>query len=221
MAVVTISRQAGSGGDEIAAHVCELLGYRYFDKQVMVEAAAAAGLGEAEVVDFSEERYKVQDFLSRLLRSRPRTVRQLLVREETHKLIDTLTSRQLDEVQCADLIRYAITSAWAQGAMVIVGRGGQVVLQGKPGALHVRVVAPLEERIYRLREQGVSGMSELRLTIAERDRASAEYLKRFFGVSWDDPALYHMILNTGQLALNAAARIIASAVEHSAPAPTA
>ncbi len=221
MAVVTISRQVGSGGDEIAARVCEVLGYRYFDKQVMIEAAAAAGLGEAEVVDFSEERYRVQDFLSRLLQSRPRTVRQLLVREEAHKLIDTLTSRQMDEAQCVDLIRYAITSVCEQGDIVIVGRGGQAVLQGKPGVLHVRVVAPLEERIYRLRERGVSGVSELKLTIAERDRASAEYLKRFFGISWDDPALYHMILNTGQLALDAAARIIASAVEQIAPAPAA
>ncbi len=221
MAVITVSRQAGSGGDEIAARVCDLLSYRYFDKQVMIEAAAAAGLCEAEVVDFSEDHYKVQDFLSRLLRSRPRTVRQVLVREEAHKLIDTLTAREMDEARCVDLIRYAITSVYEQGDMVIVGRGGQAVLHNKPGVLHVRIIAPLEQRILRLREQGVSGVSELKLTIADRDRASAEYLKRFFGISWDDPALYHMILNTGLLDLDAAAGIIAGAVEHLAPAAAA
>ncbi|MEP0761558.1 MAG: cytidylate kinase-like family protein [Chloroflexota bacterium] len=221
MAVITISRQAGSGGDEIAERVCDLLGYRYFDKQMMVEAAAAAGLCEAEVVDYSEDHYKVQDFLSRLLRSRPRTVRQVLIREDAHKLIDTLTARELDEARCVDLIRYAIISAYEQGDMVIVGRGGQAVLRHKPGVLHVRVIAPLEERILRLREQGVSGVSELKLTIADRDRASAEYLKRYFNISWDDPALYHMILNTDLLDLDAAAGIIASAVQHLAPAAAA
>lgn len=220
MAVITISRQAGSGGDEIAERVCDLLGYRYFDKQMMIEAAAAASLCEAEVVDFSEDHYKVQDFLSRLLRSRPRTVRQVLVREDAHKPIDTLTAREMDEARCVALIRYAMSSAYKQGDIVIVGRGGQVVLHNKPGVLHVRIIAPLEQRIQRLREQGVSGVSELKLTIADRDRASAEYLKRYFNVSWDDPDLYHLILNTGLLDLDAAAGLMADAVRHLAPAPT-
>lgn len=221
MAVITISRQTGSGGDEIAARVCDLLGYRYFDKQVMLEAAAAAGLCEAEVVDFSEDHYKVRDFLSRLLRSRPRTVRQVLFREEEHKLIDTLTAHDMDEARCADLVRYAISSAYEQGDIVIVGRGGQAVLHNKPGVLHVRIIAPLEERILRLREQGVIGVSQLKVNIADGDRASAEYLKRFFGISWDDPAQYHMILNTGLLNLDAAASIIAGAIKYLSPATAA
>lgn len=214
MAVITISRQVGSGGDEIAARVCERLGYRYFDKQAMLEAAEGAGLCEAEVVDFSEERYKVQDFLSRILRSRPRTVRQVLIREETHGPVDTLTARELDEERCVDLVRLAVRHAYEQGDMVIVGRAGQAILRGLPGVLHVRIVAPLEDRVRRLREQGMSGISEIKLTIADRDRASAAYLKRFFGISWDDPALYHVILNTGLLDLDLAAEIIVHAVQH-------
>ena len=66
MAVITISRQAGSSGnEEIATRVAELLGYRYFDKRLMAKVAAEVGLSENEVVDFSEENYKVVSFLVR------------------------------------------------------------------------------------------------------------------------------------------------------------
>ena len=64
-------------------------------------------------------------------------------------------------------------------------------------------------------------MSQLKVNIADSDRASAEYLKRFFGISWDDPAQYHMILNTGLLNLDAAASIIAGAIKYLSPATAA
>jgi len=213
MAMITLSRQAGSGGDEIAGRVCDLLGYRYFDKQMMIEAAAAAGLCEAEVVDFSEDHYKVQDFLSRLLRSRPRTVRQVLIREDTHKLIDTLTAHELDEARCVDLIRYAIISAYEQGDMVIVGRGGQAVLRNKPGVLHVRVIAPVEKRVaVRAAREGLS-LKEAQKKIADADKAHVDFVKNFFDVDNRDPLLYDLVINTEKISITAAADLILLALE--------
>ena len=55
MAVVTVSRQFGSGGTRIAARVCELLAYRYLDKVLMTQVAAEAGLSGKELVDFSQD----------------------------------------------------------------------------------------------------------------------------------------------------------------------
>jgi cytidylate kinase len=55
MAVITISRQYGSPGNEIAVRVCEILGYHYFDKRLMAQVASEVGLSEQEIVDFSEE----------------------------------------------------------------------------------------------------------------------------------------------------------------------
>lgn len=213
MAVITLSRQVGSGGDEIAARLCEALNYHYFDKQMMIEAAAEAGLREEEIVDFSEERYKVQDFLSRLFRSGPRPIREVFDRSPVHQIIDTLTVRELDETQCAALVRHTIQRAYDTGNVVIVGRGGQAILKGKPGALHVRVIAPLDQRIQRLRAQGMVGVADIKACIAQKDRATAEYLKRFFDIEWNDPTLYHLVLNTGLLDLDAAARIVMDAVQ--------
>ena len=67
MAVITISRQVGSGGTEIAAQVCTRLGYRYLDKWLLSKTAAEVGLSEHEVVDFSEDQYQARTFLEALL----------------------------------------------------------------------------------------------------------------------------------------------------------
>jgi cytidylate kinase len=66
MAVITISRQYGSGGDEVAALVSEKLGYPQFDKSQIEKAAAEAGLSQKEILDFSEENHKIKTFLDRL-----------------------------------------------------------------------------------------------------------------------------------------------------------
>jgi cytidylate kinase len=221
MAVVTLSRQVGSNGDEIARRVCDLLGYSYFDKRLMIEVASDVGLCDHEVVDFSEENYKVQDFLSRLFGSRSRPVKDLLVREEKHGVVDPLTAHKLDETRCADLVRRTVLSAYDTDDMVIVGRGGQAILKDKPGVLHVRVVAPPEVRIQRLRAQGIAGIAKIKVTLDQKDRATAEYLKRFFDIEWDDPALYHLVLNTGLFEVDAAAQIIAEAVQQLSPAAVA
>jgi cytidylate kinase len=44
--------------------------------------------------------------------------------------------------------------------------------------------------------------------IVERDAASADYLKRFYKVAWEDPLLYHLVINTGKVSLEQAAQII-------------
>src|SRR5512142_1927322 len=75
MATVTISREYGSGGDEIASKVCEILGYRYFDKALMAQLVTETGLSESEMVDFWEDNYKARSFMDRLLAWRgPREV---------------------------------------------------------------------------------------------------------------------------------------------------
>lgn len=213
MSVITISRQFASGGDMIAAEVCERLGYRYFDKEMMVEAALNVGLCENEIVDFTEDRYKVQDFISRLLRGRPRTMKEVLIREEQHGLIETLTLRELNEQDCIALVRYTIERVHEEGNIVIVGRGGQAILKDKPNVLHVRIIAPLEARIQRLRARGMTGVSEIKNTLRDSDRASAEFLKRFFNIRWDDPEHYHLTLNTGLLDTETAAETIIAAVQ--------
>ncbi len=212
MAVITISRQIGSGGEQIARRVCEMLRYRYFDKQLMIEAAAEAGLSREQVVDYSEDRYEVQNFLARLFRPGPRPVQRVEVRQQDAAGRVRLTAESVDEAQYVELIKAAIRAAAEQGDIVIVGRGGQAILQDVPNVLHVRVIAPDGTRIARLQQLEGLSVEAAQQKIARQDRATAEYLGRFFGIRWDDPSLYHLVINTGKVGIEGAAQIVVDTV---------
>jgi cytidylate kinase len=213
MTVVTISRQSGTGSREIATEVAKLLGYRHFDKWSIVKVTAEMGLSENEVVDFSEEDYQVSGFLDHLLGRHPQVGLKIPIRTRDGAGAESLTVEQLDEAVCLDLIQAAIQAAYRQGNVVILGRGSQAILQGKPHSFHVRIVAPLEDRVRRIMGQH----EELTRTEAQnwairQDRKTAEYLKHFFGIYWEDPTLYHLVINVGKLEPWQAAKIIADTV---------
>lgn len=212
MAVITISRQIGSGAEEIAARLCDLLNYRYFDKRLMIEAAAEVGLDTEHVIDYSEERYEVKTFLSRLLRPGPRPIKRVAIRQRDASGNITLTEETFDEARYVSLIQSAIHAAYASDDIVIVGRGGQAVLQDKSNVLHVRIIAPMGSRIARIQRQDNLSIDQAQQVITRQDRATAEYLGRFFGVRWDDPTLYHLIINTGKTGTEAAVQLILDAV---------
>lgn len=212
MAVITISRQYGSEGDEIAANVCQILGYQAFDKQLMAKVAAEAGLTEGELVDFTEDQHKVRGFLDRLLGGPRQIVTQTRSWGEDRYGVRTLDVKAIDVTESITLVQTVIRAAYGHGNFVIVGRGGQAVLRNEPGVLHVRIEAPLETRIHRVQLREGLTYELSRDAVAQRDRAAADYLKRFYGVDWSDSLLYHLILNTGRWGIESASRLIVDAV---------
>jgi cytidylate kinase len=211
MAVVTVSRQFGSGGDEIAARVCEILAYGYFDKKLLARVANEVGLSEGEIVDLSEDDYRVRGFMDRLLRRSPSAGAQARSWREDTTGVRMPEVKALDEDQAVALVRASIEAAYRQGNIVIVGRGGQVVLRDKPAVLHVRIQAPFDVRARRVAEQERIVPSAAQDLITGRDKAAASYLKRFHDVDWADPGLYHLVLNTAKWDVEGAARVIANA----------
>ena len=213
MAVVTISRQFGCGGLEVAAKVCELLGYSFFDKGLMAEVATDVDLSASDVVDFSEDNYNVKSFWERLLGRGPKTVHEHETGREDTSAGDVLTTEKLDESQCILFIRSTIRAAYQKGGVVILGRGAQAVLRDMPDVLHVRLTAAEGARVRRVESRENLTFSHAYQLMVERDRATDQYLDEFFGVKGDDPLLYHLILNTGKVSTNAAAQIIVTAVK--------
>ena len=179
MTVVTISRQYGSGGTEIGERVCELLGYRYVDKLLMTQVAAAVGLLNQEVVDCSEEHFKVNNFLERLLFPGPHRFAQFSIRSTDVEVAEPMSLIQLDDARCANLVRDAIHTAYKQGDVVIVGRGGQATLRDRPDVLHVRVEAPIQYRILRIQEMEGVGPEEARSMAKRHDQVSANISEPF------------------------------------------
>ncbi len=216
MAVITISRQYGSEGDEIAVLVCRMMGYRLFDKYMIVRAATEAGLTTHEAVDYSEENYKLEGFFDRLYnRTRQAAQAWTWVEESPRTRIDL----PLTEETAIALVRQAVMGAYKMGNTAILGRGGQILLRDCPGAVHIRIEAPLEARIQSVREKLLESGHDSRdkidarraamELIANRDESSAGYLKRLYGVDWADPMLYHLVINTGKVDIHLAAEMIA------------
>lgn len=211
MPVITISRQYGSGGVKIAQHLCEVLGYSYFDKTMMVQVAGEMGVSEDEVVDFSEDTYRMRNFMERLFgRRRMHTAYDEISSDPASER--ALQVETLSEEQGITLVKDTLLGAYEHDNVVIVGRGGQALLREKPGVLHVRLMAPLGARALRVKERENISLAQATDMAKSKDHTAVAYLERFFEIDWDNPMLYHLVINTGKWELKDASEIIISAL---------
>jgi cytidylate kinase len=98
------------------------------------------------------------------------------------------------------------------GNVILIGRGANIVTARLPHVLHVRLVAPLDARVEHSREAYNMTKAEARKFCPAEDHARQRYLKKYFGADNENPLLYHMIINTGLVSYDDAARIIGDAV---------
>jgi cytidylate kinase len=218
MAVITISRQYGSGGTEIALLVCELLAYQLVDKEIIARAVEEVGLTTGEVVGFTEHHSKMRMFVDRLLYPGPNVVAEVAVRSFGEGK-ETLAIEELDKAEALNLVRSAIHAGYKNGDAVILGRGGQAILQDMPGVLHVRIVAPMKDRVLRIQGRAHIDMERAHQLALRRDRKRFDYLRDLFDVDINEPTLYHMVLNTGKLGVDDAAQMIVHAASLLKPSP--
>jgi cytidylate kinase len=179
---ITISRQMGSLGMEVAQALADLLHYRKIRQEMIKAAALRAGTPEMMLAFIDD---------LGLLDVCPSPESCLAFRTAIYELMH----------------EYA-----AEGGVVIVGRAGQVILKDNPRALHVRVIAPLNVRIERVsRSQGIPAAAA-QAQIEASDHHRKTYLRRFYQVRWSDPSLYHLVLNTAFYTPEQAARLIQAAL---------
>ncbi|HSR10900.1 MAG TPA: cytidylate kinase family protein, partial [Thermodesulfobacteriota bacterium] len=94
-----------------------------------------------------------------------------------------------------------------------VGRGGQVLLKDVPGTLHVRIFAPLQFRVSDLMKRERVDEKHAAQMIRQSDQDSSGYIKCFFNADWDDPNLYHLLINTGKISVETGVKLIVQAVQ--------
>ncbi|MGD0348886.1 MAG: cytidylate kinase-like family protein [Verrucomicrobiota bacterium] len=101
------------------------------------------------------------------------------------------------------------------GNVILIGRGANMVTASLPHMLHVRLVAPLEKRIehtFQFYHDYNQTKDQARKFCLSEDAARQRYLKKYFNADIEDPLLYHMVINTGLVGYDDAARIIGDAV---------
>jgi cytidylate kinase len=105
----------------------------------------------------------------------------------------------------------ALIREHAEGGAVILGRAAAVILRDTPGALHVRLDGPAEQRIEQaMRLEGLSRSDAERLR-KDGDRAREAYVRHFYGCDAKDPALYHLVIDSTALAPETVVDVIAAA----------
>lgn len=243
MPVITVSRQRGSMGSYIALEVAQRLGLQYLDREIIDSVAREAGV-PVESVEAIEERSGRLARVLHLLGARPKlpTVASASLREQEafEARIQALMERDGLSREAAvarlessggleytlrsdylDLLTSVILEYAAQGQAMIVGRGGQMILRGRPGALHVQVIARFETRVYNvIQREGVKWREAAhRVRMADEQRAG--YMRRFYNMDWLDSGLYDLVINTDQIPSNIAAEMIIQAAEAVQAAVTA
>jgi cytidylate kinase len=183
MAIITISREMGSGGIPIAHKVAEKLKYRLVDGETIMAAAAAYGLS-------------------------PEAVEQ--ADEKPPHFVDTLDSKQILDLHLIELI---ILEAALQGNVVIYGRGGQDLLKDVSSVLRTRIIAPFEDRVERWAEREWLDPDRARYLVRKSDQQRAGFIKYYFDRDWEDSVHYDLTINTQRLSEDMAVQIICSSVK--------
>jgi len=205
MPVITISRQFGSYGDAVAELLCDRLGYRILDRNLMQRLAQEAGLKIDKRVESSEDQYRPWTLAERLLSRVGPPGRNPAVWSGYGSVVTR-------EGAAAVIASRLIHAAYEMGNVIIVGRGGQVVLRDKPHVLHVRLVAPLAIRVRRHQVRAGLTAEDAHKEVVDSDQGAADFIKRYYDVDIDDPSLYDLIINTGRLPLEEAAGLIVDAL---------
>jgi cytidylate kinase len=182
--IITIEREYGCGGGEIAQLLAKQLGWKLWDQLLTEEIARRAECPKA-VVEGREE--KNDPLFYRLFKSFLRGSYEGSLNAHKINTVDTECILKFTEI--------VVQEAAKTGNSVIVGRGSQQFLRNRQDALRIFLYAPRENKVRRLLARGKSeGEAEQLVDTVDRERA--DFIQKYFRVQWPDRAVYHAMINT-------------------------
>ena len=209
--IITIEREYGCGGGEIARRLAAQLGWKLWDHLLTEEIAQNAKCPKA-VVEKREERK--DPLYYRLLKSFMRGSYE--GSQNIHKL-------NLVDSECImKFTKQLVLRVASSGNCVIVGRGSQHFLQDREDTLRVFLYAPREEKVRRVISRGKNEKTAEEL-VDTVDRDRREYIRKYFHMEWPNLPLYHALFNTavGEETVVHAILDFRKTLDSRAPAPVA
>ena len=205
MAVITISRQFGAGGITLGKMVAESLQYTFADSDIIQRVAQEANVSTNWVESFEKEAgSKFSRFISSMV---------------TRHLVDRILGDErgyLDERIYLDYLVLIIAQIADEGDVVILGRGSQYILDDHPDAIHILLIDEFENRVKFMMKYYEMSRKKAESTVAYEDNRRANLFKRLGKVDYEDPKLYHLVMNMAKLDLETARDMICNMVEHRA-----
>ena len=198
MAIVTVSRQYGSGGSEVAARIAAALGWRLLDNALIDGVAERLGT-TVEEVEAREER--VPTLVQRLADA------MALGSPEMLAPIADASLPPSDE-RLLEVTRRVIAESIAAGPVVLVGRGAQSMLAERADTLHVYCYAPKAALVARaMRRLGIDAAAAQK-AVEETNKQREQYVRKYWNRSWAAHENYHLCVNTEWLGIEGAADLV-------------
>ncbi|HOP62729.1 MAG TPA: cytidylate kinase-like family protein [Spirochaetota bacterium] len=190
---VTISREYGCGGYEVAAKLSEILNeelkpeplWAPYNKKLLDKLMIDTGLSESLVETLTgRARSKLTNLIQTTFSSFPP---QVAVHK---KLVEIMAMLAMN------------------GHVVLVGRGGNMITKDMEGGFHVRLYAPIQSRAEKMAEILNVSTGAAMKTIKEKTKLREEYMKEFFKIDISDPHNYDLAINDSTFTVEQVARII-------------
>lgn len=199
--IITISRQFGSGGSEIGYRLAQELGIKYYDKDLVVQAAKESGMSEQVMAQ--EEEKATGSFLYSMVLAPHAAASQFLNWTE-----DSLNDR-IYKAQ-ASFIRKAAS----EESCVFIGRCADYLLWDEPNVLRIFIQADLEDRKARIAEEGNIPLNKAEDVIKKKDKTRANYYNFHTNNKWTDLTNYDLCINVSKVGgIDHAVRLIKETID--------
>ena len=226
MSIITISRQFGTAGELVAKRVADKLGYKFIDKEIIHYISILSGEDEKTVSSYDEEKHSslkatvskffdvsvFKDMFGDDKKEKEKFYEYIDPKDEVFSDVNNSYSG-FDSDSFKSMIEKIVSYLRNEGNVVLLGRGGQCLLQNDKSAFHIRLYASFNKRVKLLMEvEGISEKTAI-VKIKEIDRRKANFIDHYFGKNIDDKNLYHMMINTEKYNMDEMVDIITNSLK--------
>ena len=198
--IVTVSREAYCGGDELAKMLADKAGFKFYDREIISLASQKSGIHEEhfESVEKKPTNSILYSVVMGMYSSRGAYV----------KLDDVLTDDKIYKVQ-ADIIR----DMAAQGNCVFVGRCSDYILRNNEKCFNIFLRGDLDDRVKRaMNEQNISE-AEAKKIVSRADKKRRSYYNYYTNREWGNINNYDIALNLSKISEKDAVDVILNYLE--------
>lgn len=195
---ITVSRETGAGAEMVCEELIKILeslseadeiNWTYFDRELIEKVLADHNLPKQLNKYMKEDKYR---YLS----------------EDVNVLLGLHPSQRT----ILQKISESILQLARMGKVIIVGRGANIITAKLKNSFHVRLVAPLDNRVRHIMKIENLNKKDAEAFVKQKDKARREYIKSSYSKNVADIEMYHIVVNTGLMSYKESAEIIAGAV---------
>lgn len=185
MITVTISRDFGSEGDNIARRIAQDLGYHFVDKEIIGNL-----LGSYGFVEFDKEYDSLMGFWAKF---------------------DAQRGKRRDMI--VDMLNQVLHAFAVHSNVVIMGRSGYSALAGYADVFHIRLQSSFQTRVKRLMKEENLSHVEASTICEDGDKVRTEFVQEYYGVSWDAAHAFDLIVSLDKIEADLALSFAVNAIK--------